>query len=144
MTNSTNWMRNYGAMGDPKLRSALNDFQRGYGDAVNRVEQRGGSVVDNRAKCEYEARKRGMLQGDSFVPTDGTDAITEPKFCPECERKKAFLLDDYICRDCRKKMEGEIEIAPEGSTSKEDLLASNNKAVVQDAEDALAKALGNL
>lgn len=131
--NNSGWMRNYGAMGDPKLIGACNDFKRGYGDAVNRVEQRGGSVDDNRAKCEYEARKRGLLQGDVFVPSDGTEAITEPKFCPSCERKKAFMLDDYICRDCRKVMDGpvaeEIQIAPEVPTSKEDLLADLQRSL---------------
>jgi hypothetical protein len=101
-TPTTNWMRNYGAMADPKLRRCVTEFERGYGDAVNRVVQRGGSLEDNRTKCEYEARKRGMIE-TSYVGED-TNVKTEARFCPECETKKPFYLDDYICVNCRESM----------------------------------------
>lgn len=98
-TPTTNWMRNYGAMGDNKLMRCVAEFQSGYGDAVQRVMTRGGSVEDNRTKCEYEARKRGLI--DSNFIAEDTKVKTEAKFCPECERKKPFWLDDYICIGCR-------------------------------------------
>lgn len=99
-TATVHWLRNYGAMKDDKLLRCVAEFQRGYGDAVNRVNQRNGSLDDNRAKCEYEARRRGLID-TNFMPAEGAQVFTEAKFCPECERKKPFHLDDYICRDCR-------------------------------------------
>lgn len=102
MATHTGWMRNYGAMGDAKLRRCVEEFRRGYGDAVNRVQQRGGSVEDNQAKCEYEARRKGLI--DSTTTVADTHAKTEPKFCPECERKRPFYVDDYICVTCREAM----------------------------------------
>jgi hypothetical protein len=99
MSTDTGWMRNYGAMGDVKLMRCVREFERGYGDAVARVEQRGGSIEDNRAKCEYEALKKGLISSTNVVAD--TQAKTEPRFCPECERKRAFYLDDYICVNCR-------------------------------------------
>jgi hypothetical protein len=102
MTTTTGWMRNYGAMGDAKLMRCVREFEQGYGDAVARVEQRGGSIDDNRAKCEYEARKKGLIDSTTIIAD--VHAKTEPKFCPECERKKPFYLDDYICVGCRDSM----------------------------------------
>src|SRR3954447_2854810 len=102
MATDTGWMRNYSAMKADKLARCVEEFRRGYGDAVNRVEARGGSVEDNQAKCEYEARKRGLI--DTATATAGTHAKTEPRFCPECERKNPFYLDDYICIKCREAM----------------------------------------
>lgn len=54
------WMRNYGQMGEPKLRSAIADFERGGGDAVQRVIQNGGDIQANHDRCLAEARKRGI------------------------------------------------------------------------------------
>lgn len=101
---TTTWMRNYSAMGDAKLMRCVREFAQGYGDAVSRVEQRGGSVEDNRAKCEYTARQRGLIDSMN-APVEGTSVKTEPRFCPECERKKPFYLDDYVCVNCRDGME---------------------------------------
>lgn len=95
----TAWMRNYNAMGDAKLMRCVKEFERGYGDAVARVEQRAGSIEDNRTKCEYVARRRGLIESN-FV-ADDSNVKTEARFCPECERKKPFYLDDYICANCR-------------------------------------------
>lgn len=54
------WMRNYGQMGEPKLRGAIADFERGSGDAVDRVVQNGGDIQANHDRCLAEARKRGI------------------------------------------------------------------------------------
>lgn len=102
MSTTTGWMRNYSAMGDGKLMSAVEDFRRGYGPAVDRVEAKGGSIEDNQAKCEWTARSRGLI--DEVTPITGTSAKTPPKFCPSCERTKAFYIDDYICVSCREDM----------------------------------------
>lgn len=102
MSITTGWMRNYHAMNDDKLMRCVREFENGYGDAVNRVQLRNGSVDDNRAKCEYEARQRGLIDA-AYVAND-TQAKTEPRFCPSCERKRAFYLDDYMCVNCREDM----------------------------------------
>jgi hypothetical protein len=94
------WLRNYGAMNDDKLLRTIKEFQSGYGTAITRVQDKGGDMDENRAKAEYEARRRGLID-DNFMPPEGTEVFTEARFCPECEKKKPFRLDDYICRLCR-------------------------------------------
>jgi hypothetical protein len=104
---STGWMRNYRAMSDTKLAQTIQEFQRGYGVAIQKVEAKGGSIEDNKAKAIYEARLRPALRAqfdlDGEIVAD-TNAKTVAQFCPECERKKPFYLDDYICVSCRDSM----------------------------------------
>lgn len=54
------WMRNYGAMGAPKLEAAMRDFERGHGDALDRVLSKGGDVGANEARCLAECKSRGI------------------------------------------------------------------------------------
>jgi hypothetical protein len=96
---TTGWLRNYGAMGDEKLLRTLKQFESGYGEAVNRVNDKGGDMGENHTKASYEARKRGLIDSNYVAPD--TEILTEAKFCPECERKRKFILDDYICKECR-------------------------------------------
>lgn len=102
--NLSAWMRNYGAMGDDKLLRVIKELQEGYGDATSRVQVKKGDMDENRAKAEYVARKRGLVDSN-YQPPEGTQVFTEAKFCPECEKSRKFFLDDYICAGCR----GEIE-----------------------------------
>ena len=95
------WLRNYGAMGDEKLMRTVEQFDKGYGEAVNRVRAKGGDMDENMAKCRYEARKRGLLEYGSDTLPEGTVVYTAAQFCPECEKKKKFVIDDYICHECR-------------------------------------------
>lgn len=94
------WLRNYGAMADAKLIRSVKELQRGYGEACRRVDDKGGVHAENLAKAEYEARKRGLIDSTSKVAA-GTAVFTEAKFCPECEKKRKFYLDDYVCKECR-------------------------------------------
>lgn len=59
-TRGGSWMRNYGAMGEPKLRQAIADFERNSGDAVDRVVQHGGDIQANYDRCLAEAKSRGI------------------------------------------------------------------------------------
>lgn len=104
-------MRNYGAMSDEKLMRCVAQLQAGSGEAVIRVQtaKNPGSLDDNRTKAEYEARKRGLI--DSNFVADGSKIKTESKFCPECEKKKPFWLDDYICVGCRDDLDGSELVA---------------------------------
>ncbi len=54
------WVRNYGAMGEPKLRAALRDFSVGAGDAVDRVHAKQGSLQVNIARAKEAARAKGI------------------------------------------------------------------------------------
>ncbi len=54
------WVRNYGAMGLPKLQTCLTDFARGFGDAVDRVNARGGDLRANHQRCIEAARAKGL------------------------------------------------------------------------------------
>ena len=54
------WVRNYGAMGEPKLRAALRDFSIGRGDAVDRVHAKQGSLQVNIARAKEAARAKGI------------------------------------------------------------------------------------
>lgn len=94
------WLRNYGAMGDEKLTRTIAQFEKGYGEAVTRVQVKGGDLDENRAKAEYEARRRGLIDSSHAIP-EGTIVYTAAQFCPECERKNKFVIDDYICHKCR-------------------------------------------
>jgi len=55
------WMRNYSAMGDPKLLDAVNSLRAGYGDAYQRVIDRGGDLAQHLSTAENEARHRGLI-----------------------------------------------------------------------------------
>lgn len=54
------WVRNYGAMGAPKLIGALADFARGHGDAVDRVNAKQGDLALNIARAKEAARTKGV------------------------------------------------------------------------------------
>lgn len=99
------WLRNYKAMGDEKLRRTIAQFDKGYGEAVTRVKDKDGDIAENRAKAEYEARLRGLIDSTNAIP-EGTLVYTAAQFCPSCERKRKFILDDYICEECRKEIDG--------------------------------------
>lgn len=98
------WLRNYGAMGDEKLKRTVAQFEKGYGEAITRVMDKGGDLEENKAKCLYEARKRGLLSYEETKLPEGTLVYTAAQFCPECERKRKFIIDDYICHECREKI----------------------------------------
>lgn len=55
------WMRNYSAMGDTKLIDAVNSLRNGYGDAHQRVIDRGGDLAQHLNTAENEARHRGLI-----------------------------------------------------------------------------------
>lgn len=134
---SNGWMRNYTAMGDGKLLGCIEELAGGYGDAVNRVNGKGGSVPDNLAKARHVARSRGLITS-SYTPVENTEAITEKKFCPACERQKPFLIDDYICRDCRQAEDAiPVQSAPEVPMSKEELLDKQEAQVTATKDEAL-------
>lgn len=99
-----NWIRNYGAMGDDKLLRVIKELQQGFGDATRRIVDKGGSLDENRVKAEYVARARGLVD-DSFQPPEGIVVYTEAKFCPSCEKKRKFHMDDYICHECREDLD---------------------------------------
>lgn len=55
------WVRNYGAMGGPKLLKCIAELDAGAGDAVNRVEQNGGSLERNLDAAKAAARSKGLI-----------------------------------------------------------------------------------
>jgi len=52
--------RNYGAMTPENLRSALADFDRGYGDAIDVANAKGRDLADEERRCRDAARKKGI------------------------------------------------------------------------------------
>jgi ATP-dependent DNA ligase len=59
-TGTSNWLRNYGAMGEAKLRDVVAQLRAGSGDAVDRVTARGGSLEANLAAAERAAESKGL------------------------------------------------------------------------------------
>lgn len=55
------WMRNYGAMGDDKLRRSLRELEAGTGEAVDRCESRGGDRAQHLDEARRIAAQRGLL-----------------------------------------------------------------------------------
>lgn len=52
------WVRNYSAMGEPKMRKTLQEFSRGSGEAINRVVDNGGDIGLNIARCKEACRSK--------------------------------------------------------------------------------------
>lgn len=57
----TNWMRNYGAMGDAKLLKCLRELEAGTGDATARVVQHDGDVDEHIAAAKAAAEAKGLV-----------------------------------------------------------------------------------
>jgi len=54
------WVRNYGAMGDAKLTQCIRELHLGSGDAVDRVNQKGGNVNFNLHRAIEAAVAKGI------------------------------------------------------------------------------------
>lgn len=55
------WVRNYGAMGGAKLLNVIAELEGGRGDAVQRVNQKGGDIQYNLARAKEAARSKGLI-----------------------------------------------------------------------------------
>lgn len=55
------WVRNYGAMGGAKLLNVITELEGGRGDAVERVNQKGGDIQYNLARAKEAARSKGLI-----------------------------------------------------------------------------------
>jgi hydroxylamine reductase (hybrid-cluster protein) len=101
------WMRNYHAMGDPKLRQALDELEGQYGDAFQRVNSKGGLLYEHVQEARREAKSRGWdvkgATGSNAAPVSASTVgvLTEAMECAECGRNERHYEDDYICRVCR-------------------------------------------
>ena len=99
------WMRNYEAMGNDKLQTALAQLRGQYGDAHGRVMNKNGMLFEHLREAEAVAFSRGLIQ-DPNRKQGATDAatmglLTDPMECSECGRVEKHYADDYICRTCR-------------------------------------------
>lgn len=52
--------RNYGAMGEPKLRAALADFDAGFGPAIDEANAKGRDLANEEALCRAAAKAKGI------------------------------------------------------------------------------------
>lgn len=100
------WMRNYKAMSSAKLLQCYKELEGHYGDAYYRVEDKGGILYEHLQEAKQEIVSRGLdgTAAESVAAGSGK-GLTESQKCPNCDRKKRFYVDDYICKDCRDAME---------------------------------------
>jgi hypothetical protein len=83
------WKRNYGAMGDDKLKHTYYDLLNRVKEsqAIRTIELKGASYEENFSACQQVMAQRGMLG--------------KIKKCSICDQDKLVMHDDYVCIDCR-------------------------------------------